>query len=106
MQNVKPIYEKGFLTKASNYRSISLLPLILKVIEKVIHDQTRAFFNSKSLVCNYQSGSQKNHSTGFCISFLNDKILKGFDPGPTGMILINLQKVCDTINQIACYWLF
>ena len=34
------------------------------------------------------------------ISFLNDKILKGFDNGlVTGMILIDLQKAFDTINH-------
>ena len=33
-------------------------------------------------------------------SFLNDKILKGFDHGlVTGMILIDLQKAFDTINH-------
>ena len=52
---LKPIYEKGSLTEASNYRSISLLPLISKVIEKVIHDQTGAFLNSRNLLYNHQS---------------------------------------------------
>ena len=79
---------------------ISLLPLISKVIEKVIHDQTSAFLNSRNLLYNYQSGFRKNHSTDFCLSFLNDKILKGFDQGLiTGMILIDLQKAFDTIDH-------
>ena len=42
----------------------------------------------------------ENHSTDLCLSFLNDKILKGFDKGLfTGMILIDLQKAFDTINH-------
>ena len=98
---LKPIYEKGSLTEASNYRSISLLPLISKVIEKVIHDQTSTFLNSRNLLYNYQSGFRKNHSTDYCLSFLNDKILKGFDQGlMTGMILIDLQKAFDTIDHV------
>ena len=77
-----------------------MLPLISKVIEKVIHDQTSTFLNSKSLLYNYQSGFRKKHSTDFCLSYLNDKILKGFDRGMmTGMILIDLQKVFDTIDH-------
>ena len=77
-----------------------MLLLISKVIEKVIHDQTSAFRNSRNLLYNYHSGFCKNHSTDFCLSFLNDKILKGFDRGLiTGMILIDLQKAFDTIDH-------
>ena len=100
LAKLKPIYKKGSLTEASNYRPIPLLPLISKVIEKVIHDQTSAFLNSRNLLYNYQSGFRKKHSTDFCLSFLNDKILKGFDQGLiTGMILIDLQKAFDTIDH-------
>ena len=75
-----------------------MLPLIPKVIEKVIHDQTSTFLNSKNLL--YQSGFRKKHFTDFCLSYLNDKILKGFDKGlMTGMILIDLQKAFDTIDH-------
>ena len=77
-----------------------MLPLISKVIGKVIHDQTSAFLNSRNLLYNYQSGFRKTHSTDFCLSFLNDKVLKGFDQGLiTGMILIDLQKAFDTIDH-------
>ena len=36
---IKPLFEKGLKTKGKNYSPISLLPLILTVIEKSIHDQ-------------------------------------------------------------------
>ena len=53
-----------------------------------------------TILYDYQSGFRKNHSTDTCLSFLNDKILKGFDDGlVTGMILIDLQKAFDTINH-------
>ena len=48
----------------------------------------------------YQSGFRNNHSTDLFLSFLSNKILKGFDNGVyTDMILIDLQKVFDTINH-------
>ena len=97
LAKLKPIYKKDSLTEASKYRPISLLPLIPKVIKKVIHNQTSAFLNSRNLLYNYQSGFRKNHSTDFCLSFLNDKILKGFDQA--GIILIDLQKAFDTIDH-------
>ena len=88
---LNPLYKKASLTQPCNYRTISLLPLISKVIEKVIQDQTSTFLNPRNLLYTYQSGFRKKHSTGFCLSYLNDKILKGLDKGLMNtMILIDL----------------
>ena len=97
---VKPLFKKGSKTDPSNYRPISLLPLLSKVFERVVFNQTEEFLSLNKVLYDYQSGFRKNHSTDTCLSFLNDKILKGFDDGLlTGMILINLQKAFDTINH-------
>ena len=96
----KPIFKKGKKTDTSNYRPISLLPSILKIIGSVIHDQTNAFLSNEDILYNYQSGFRGNHSTNICLYFLTDQVLKGFDEGLlTGMILIDLQKEFDTIGN-------
>ena len=46
---LKSLYKKGLITQPCNYRPTSLLPLISKVIEKVIRDKTSIFLNSKKL---------------------------------------------------------
>ena len=98
---LKPLFKKGSKTNPSNYRPISLLPLISKIIEKLIHEQTSSFLSNNELFYNYQSGFRKNHSTDSCLKFLYDKILKGFDKGlVTGMILVELQKAFDTIDHV------
>ena len=66
---LKPPYKKGSLTQLCNYRPIFLLPLISKVIEKVIHDQTSTFLNSKNLLYTYQSGFRRKTFSRF-LSFL------------------------------------
>ena len=87
-------------TNPSNYRPILLLPLISKIIEKLIHEQTSSFLSNNEILYNYQSGFQKNHLTDSCLTFLHDKILKGFDKGlMTGMILIELQRAFDAIDH-------
>ena len=97
---LKPIFKKGKKVDPSNCRPILLLPLISKITEKVVHNQTNEFLSANKILYNYQSGFRTNHSTNLCLSFLTDKILKGFDEGLlTGMILIDLQKACDTINH-------
>ena len=77
-----------------------MLSLISKVVKKVIHDQASTFLNSKKLLYPYHSGFRKKHSTDFCLSYLNDKILKGMDKGlMTGMILIDIQNAFGTIDH-------
>ena len=67
---LKPLFKKGTKTNPSNYRPISLLPLISKVIEKLIHVQTSPFLSNNEILYNYQSGFRKNHSTDSFLTFL------------------------------------
>ena len=97
---LKPIFKNQKKTDPSNYRPISLLRSILKIIERVIHDQANAFLSDEDILYKYQSVFWGNHSTNLCLSFLTDKLLKEFDKGLlTGMILIDLQKAFGTIDQ-------
>ena len=95
-----PIYTKGSKSDPKNYRPISILPLISKIFEKLIHDQTQSFLDDNNILYDFQSGFRKNYSTDSCFSFLTDKISTGFDSGLfTGMILIDPQKAFDTIDH-------
>ena len=97
---VMPLFKKGSKTDPSNYRPISLLPLLSKVFERFVLNQTEEFLSLNKVLYDYQSGFRKNYSKDTCLYFLNDKILKGFDDVlVTGMILINFQKAFDTINH-------
>ena len=97
---LKPLFKKGSKTNPLSYRPVSLLPLISKITEKLIHEQTSSFLSNNEILYNYQSGFRKNHSTDSCLTFLHDKISKSFDKGlMTGMILFDRQKAFDTIDH-------
>ena len=66
---LKPIFKKGKKVDPSNCRPILLLPLISKIIEKVVHDQSNEFLSANKILYNYQSGFRTNHSTNLCLSF-------------------------------------
>ena len=97
---LKPLYKKGNKDEPKNYRPISLLPQISKVIEKIVHEQILEYLDSNNILYRYQSGFRPYHSTDTCLSYLSDKIIKGFENRMfTGMILIDLQKAFDTIDH-------
>ena len=65
-----------------------------------MHDQVIDYLAQYNILYKYQSSFRAKHSTDLCLSYLNDKILKGFDNGLfTDMILIDLQKAFDTIDH-------
>ena len=101
ISKLKPLYKKGSKTDPKNYRPISLLPIVSKIIEKLVHDQAQNYLSENNVLYDCQSGFRKNYSTNYCLAYLNDKISKGFDQRLyTGMILIDLQKAFDTINHL------
>ena len=78
---LKPILKKGSRMDPSNYRPIPLLPLISKIFGKIGHDQMIDYLAQNNILYKYQSSLRTKHATDFCLSYLNDKILKGFDNG-------------------------
>ena len=97
---VKPLFKKGSKTDPQNYHPISLLPILSKIIERIIHNQTQEFFSKSKILYRFQSGFRKNYPTKTCLEHLADKITTGFEKGLfIGMILINLQKAFGTIDH-------
>ncbi len=61
-----PIHKKDDDTLFTNYRPISLLPVISKIFEQVILKQLYEFFQANKLFYNGQHGFHTKHSTELC----------------------------------------
>ena len=94
------LLKKGSKTNPQNYHPISLLPLLSKIIEKIVYDQTEEFLSKNKILYRLQLGFWKKYSTNTCLQHLTDKITTRFEKGLfTGMVLIDLQKAFDTIDH-------
>ena len=65
---IKLLFKKWIKTDPKNYRPIPFLPLILKVIEKSIHDQKKDYLQRNEMIYIYHSSFRANHSTDICLS--------------------------------------
>ena len=97
---VVPIFKKGDCALTNNYRQISLLPVISKVIEKIIYTQLSLYFESNKLFSDSQYGFRPNHSTEQATLELTDRIISAMDNNdvPIGVFL-DLSKAFDTIDH-------
>ena len=83
-----------------NYRPISILPAMSKIIEKVVYTQLYDYFISKTLFYTSQHGFKKLHSTETAALEFVDRIIKFLDTGKLPIsIFIDLSKAFDTLNH-------
>ena len=83
-----------------NYRPISLLPTISKVLERIIYDQLSCYLKENKLLFDHQYGFRSKHSTEFAALELIDRIITNMDNDETPInIYLDLSKAFDTIDH-------
>ena len=60
---VLPVYKEDIKSDPNNYRPISILPIVSKIIEKVIFNQRYEYLTSNNLLGDSQHGFRPMHST-------------------------------------------
>ncbi len=97
---VVPLYKKGDRSQEGNYRPVSILPIVSKVFERLVHDQLYQYLCNNSLIYEFQSGFRPMFSTDTALTYLGDKIRFNMDKGLfTGVVLLDLQKAFDTVDH-------
>ena len=76
---ITTLYKKGMSTDMDNYRPISVLPVVSKVLERVVHHQLHSFLSEHKLLSPFQCGFRRNHSTEFAAIAFSDYIRHGMD---------------------------
>ena len=84
----------------NNYRPISILPVLSKVLEKHVHDCLSAFLKEYNLLHKTQSGFRSQHSCETALVQMIDTWLNAMDNGKMiGVVLVDFKKAFDLVDH-------
>ena len=96
---ITPVFKGGVRTLLSNYRPISVLPIISKLLETIMYNQLTMFIAEHDLLFENQFGFRAQHSTYMPISILHDYITDNLISNQkTVGIYLDLARAFDTVN--------
>ena len=97
---VIPIYKKDDPSQMNNYRPISLLPAISKILEKIAYERLYKFLNENHILNSNQFGFRQGYSTDYAIIQTCDKIIDTLSKKEHIIgIFLDLSKAFDTIDH-------
>ena len=97
---VTPIYKEGGKTNQNNYRPISVLPVVTKLIERVIFYQFYSYLTEHNLLSEAQSGFRPKHSTLTTLLDSTNEWYLNIDKGLlNGVMFMDLKKAFDTMEH-------
>lgn len=97
---VKPLFKSGSSNLFTNYRPISILPVISKVLERILHNQLTDFIERNNILYEYQFGFRKQHSTYMPLSLIHDLITSNISKNKQCVgIYLDLKKAFDTVDH-------
>ena len=97
---IAPQFKSGDPDEPCNYRPITLLPILSKVLERIVAIQLVEYLESNRLLSNNQHGFRAKLSTETALMRVTDEIYRNMDKRKiTVLSLCDLSKAFDSINH-------
>ena len=102
--HVVPLYKRNSRQEATNYRPISLLLTMSKLLEKIVYKRIYGFMTENNLIFASQHGFRNKHSCESAISELVGNVCKGLEQNwNTLAVFLDLSKDFDLLSPNILY---
>ena len=98
--HIIPSYKKGDKSECSNYRPISLLPNISKIIEKDMYTRLYNFLEKNNCLCKKQFRFRNSHSINHALIGITEKIRESLDNNEYSCgVFLDFERAFNTVNH-------
>ena len=99
LAKILPLHKKGNTLERKNYRPVSILSPVSKILERAIYDQLYSYFSCNRIFHQNFMGYRKNRSTMTALLQMYDRWVSGAGNKMTsGIILLDLSAAFDLVN--------
>ncbi len=97
---VDPIFKSGDRCDAKNYRPISILQILSKILEMIVSKQLTSFLESHRLLSCNQHGFRPKLSTEIALTKVTNMLFKNMDEKKISLVTLgDLSKAFDRVNH-------
>ena len=97
---VIPIHKSGSKNEIANYRPISLLPVMSKIFEKLMHARLTSFLEKHKVIYEKQFGFRRRHSTIHALNTAIAQIINSLEKNKVVFgVFIDFSKAFDTVKH-------
>ena len=97
---VIPLLKKGDPLCPSNYRPVALLPILSKVLEKVVFKQVLEYVEQNGILHPSHHGSRPHHSTSTAVIEMYSSWVDAIEAGEmAGVVMLDLSAAFDLVDH-------
>ncbi|KAJ1526320.1 hypothetical protein ONE63_009469 [Megalurothrips usitatus] len=100
MGNIRPVPKVKHPEKCHDFRPVSILCLLSKALEKLVHLQVNDFVCEKNILPAFQSGFRKGHNTTTALIKVIDDVRRAIDDRMLSiLVLLDMSKAFDCVHH-------